>query len=86
MIAMGSPYVASDFPEVQTYICTFSGTPTSETAGVKAIFGEIGFHGRLPVTLPNMAQRGAGIDRNAIVTRHNGGKSPALRTARLNRE
>ena len=69
VVAMGSPYVAGDYPEVQTYICSFSSTPTSETSVVKALFGEIGFHGRLPVTLPNMAQRGAGIDRNAISAR-----------------
>ncbi len=65
MIAMGNPYLAGDFPTVQTYICTFSNTPTSEAAAVKAILGEISFHGRLPVTLPNVAQRGAGIDRAA---------------------
>ena len=79
VIAMGSPYVAADYPEVQTYICTFSSTPTSETSAVKALFGEIGFHGRLPVTLPNMAQRGSGIDRNAVTARRLSGKAVQLR-------
>ena len=72
MIAMGSPYVADDFPEVQTYICTFSSTQSSEVAAARAIFGEIGFHGKLPVTLPNMAQRGSGIDRNPVIARRSG--------------
>lgn len=86
MIAMGSPYVADDFPEVQTYICTFSSTQSSEVAAIKALFGEVGFHGKLPVTLPNMAQRGAGIDRNAAIARRGGSglKSSQARAARVN--
>jgi beta-N-acetylhexosaminidase len=66
MVAMGNPYLASDFPAVQTYICTFSNSPTSETAAVKALFGEIPFRGKLPVTLPNVAARGTGIDHRAL--------------------
>ncbi len=65
MVAMGNPYLAGDFPTVQTYICTFSNSPTSETAAVKALFGEIPIHGKLPVTLPNIAARGTGIERAA---------------------
>jgi len=36
---------------------------TSERAAVKALFGEIPIHGKLPVTLPGIAKRGDGIDR-----------------------
>src|SRR6185312_9311092 len=63
MVAMGNPYLADDFPSVPTYICTFSNAPTSETAAVKALFGEIPIRGKMPVTLPNIAQRGTGIER-----------------------
>ncbi|HUQ50490.1 MAG TPA: glycoside hydrolase family 3 N-terminal domain-containing protein [Terriglobales bacterium] len=66
VVAMGSPYIAVNFPQVQTYLCTFSNAMTSETAAVKALFGEIAFKGRLPVTLPKIAERGAGIQRGAI--------------------
>lgn len=66
MIAMGNPYLADDFPNVPTYICTFSNAPTSETAAVKAIFGEIPIRGKMPVSLPNIAQRGTGIERPAM--------------------
>jgi beta-N-acetylhexosaminidase len=65
MLAMGNPYLAQDFPKVQNYICTFSNVAVSEVSAVKALFGEIAIHGRLPVTIPNIAQRGAGIDRPA---------------------
>ena len=61
VIAMGNPYVAAQIPEVQTYLCTFSDAEVSELSAVKAIFGEIPMPGRLPVTIPNVASRGAGL-------------------------
>jgi beta-N-acetylhexosaminidase len=70
MVAMGNPYLAGDFPSVQTYICTFSNSPTSETTAVKALFGEIPFHGKLPITLPNIAARGTGLDHRAVAQGH----------------
>lgn len=63
VVALGSPYLAQQFPEVQTYLCTFSNEKVSETSAVKALFGEIAIHGRLPVTIPAIAARGSGIDR-----------------------
>jgi beta-N-acetylhexosaminidase len=65
MVAIGSPYIAKDFPAVQTYLCTFSSANVSETAAVKALFGEIAIHGHLPVSIPDIAARDAGIERPA---------------------
>jgi beta-N-acetylhexosaminidase len=59
--AMGNPYIASDFPEIQTYLCTYSNTYVSEISAAKALFGEIRMTGRLPVTIPKIADRGTGI-------------------------
>lgn len=59
--AMGNPYLARRFPGAKAYITTYSTTPTSETALAKALFGEIGFTGRLPVTIPGFAKYGDGI-------------------------
>jgi beta-N-acetylhexosaminidase len=63
VIAMGNPYLAADFPKIGNYICTFSNASVSETAAVKALFGEIMIHGHLPVSIPNVAARGTGIER-----------------------
>ena len=63
VIAMGNPYLAADFPEVQNYMCTFSNATVSEISAVKALFGEIAIRGHLPVTIPKIAQRGAGLMR-----------------------
>jgi beta-N-acetylhexosaminidase len=65
VLAMGNPYLAQDFPAVQNYICAFSNATVSEISVVKALFGEIAIHGHLPVSIPNIAQRGAGIERPA---------------------
>jgi len=67
VVALGNPYLAADFPAAQNYICTFSVTDVSEASAVKALFGEISIRGRLPVSIPNIAQRGAGIERPASV-------------------
>jgi beta-N-acetylhexosaminidase len=67
VVAMGNPYLASDFPKVENYVCTFSNAPVSELGAIKALFGEIAIRGHLPVTIPNVAQHGAGIERPAQV-------------------
>jgi len=63
VLAMGNPYVVKDFPAIQNYLCAFSNATVSETAAVKAIFGEIPISGHLPVTIPGIAARGEGIER-----------------------
>ena len=65
VLAMGSPYAILNFPTVRTYVCTYSFLPTSEHSAAKALFGEIPIQGKLPVTLPGIANRGTGLDRPA---------------------
>jgi len=65
LVAMGNPYIGMDYPMMQTYMCTFSNTPTSENAAARALFGEMEIRGHLPVSLPGMAERGAGIQRGS---------------------
>jgi beta-N-acetylhexosaminidase len=75
VVAMGNPYLASDFPKIENYMCTFSNATVSEVSAIKALFGEIPIRGHLPVTIPNVAQRGAGLERPAPVA--NGGSEHA---------
>ena len=63
VVAMGNPYLAADFPKIENYMCTFSNASVSEVSAVKGLFGEIAIRGHLPVSIPNVAQRGAGLDR-----------------------
>lgn len=65
VLAMGNPYVVQDFAGIENYVCAFSNVSVSETAAVKAIFGEIPISGHLPVTIPGIAVRGEGLERPA---------------------
>jgi beta-N-acetylhexosaminidase len=69
VVAMGNPYLASDFPKIENYMCTFSNATVSEIGAIKALFGEIPIRGHLPVSIPNVAQRGAGLERPAQVAK-----------------
>ena len=63
--AFGNPYTGVSVPGIQTYLCTFSNVPTSARALVRALFGEIPIHGKLPVSLPGIAPRAFSLDRLA---------------------
>jgi beta-N-acetylhexosaminidase len=51
-VALRMPYDLAAYPEVATFICTYSVLPPAMEALADAIFGEIPFRGRLPVTIP----------------------------------
>lgn len=61
LVALGNPYLLRNFPNVSAYLATFSTVPPSETAAVKALWGEIPIRGRLPVSIPGLAKLGDGI-------------------------
>jgi beta-N-acetylhexosaminidase len=61
LVALGNPYLLRSFPKVNAYLATYSTVPPSEVAAVRALFGEIAIGGRLPVTIPGIAQLGGGI-------------------------
>jgi beta-N-acetylhexosaminidase len=68
LAALGNPYLVRAFPNVAAYMTTYSPTPTSEAALVKALFGEIAISGHLPVTIPGVAKYGDGIQIPATRT------------------
>lgn len=69
VVAFGNPYTGGSIPGIQTYVCTYSNTVVSASSLARALFGEIPIHGRLPISIPNLAPRGTGLDRNAIAAR-----------------
>jgi beta-N-acetylhexosaminidase len=61
LISFGSPYLLSGFPKVAVYIAAFSTATPSEVSVAKALVGEIPITGHMPVTIPDFAQYGDGI-------------------------
>jgi beta-N-acetylhexosaminidase len=66
MIALGSPYIVQQLPQLPAYLCTFSNADVSQVAAVKALFGEIPITGRLPITLPGIAPIYSGTELSAL--------------------
>ncbi len=62
LISLGNPYLLRSFPNVSGYMTTFSTVPPSEIAAVEALYGEIPIRGHLPVSIPNLAKFGEGMD------------------------
>ena len=61
LIAMGNPYLLRNFSGAAACLATFSTVQPSEVAAVKALWGEIPIRGHLPVTIPDVAAYGEGI-------------------------
>ena len=50
-ISLGTPYLINYFPEITTYLCTYSSKEPSEEYAVKALKGKLKPRGILPVSL-----------------------------------
>jgi beta-N-acetylhexosaminidase len=61
VIAFGSPYLIRQFPNAPVYVVTYAIEEVAQLAGVRALFGETAISGRLPVSIPNLFQLGAGL-------------------------
>ena len=66
LVILGSPYLAERFPDAGTVLATFSTAAVAERAAVRALFGQTAIGGKLPVTIPGVANRGAGLVRSAL--------------------
>ncbi|HMO81503.1 MAG TPA: glycoside hydrolase family 3 N-terminal domain-containing protein [Pyrinomonadaceae bacterium] len=60
-ISFGNPYILSSFPEMKTYLVAYGDMPSLQRAAAKGLLGQQGFTGKLPITLPGLHPRGAGI-------------------------
>ena len=65
VVSFGSPYLLRDFPDLKTYLCAWGGQDIAQVAAVQALFGESAIGGKLPITIPGLANRGDGIEKPA---------------------
>ncbi len=65
LVSFGSPYLLSAAPEVGTYLLAWGPREVSQRAAARALVGERGITGRLPVSLPPFHRRGEGLRREA---------------------
>ncbi len=62
LVCFGSPYLISRFPEAKTWLAVFSTADVAQRAAARAIFGQIGIGGRIPVNVPGVVSIGDGLD------------------------
>ncbi len=61
-ISFGNPYLLQSFPELKTYLVAYGDMPSLQRAAARALLGEIGVSGKLPISLPSLYARGTGIE------------------------
>ncbi len=66
LVSLGNPYLLRDFPKVSGYAATFSSAESSEVAAARAILGQIPISGKMPVSIPGLANMGDGLNVPAI--------------------
>jgi beta-N-acetylhexosaminidase len=64
-ISFGNPYLLLNFPQMKTYLVAYGDMPSLQAAAARALLGETDIGGRLPITLPSLYERGAGIQLKA---------------------
>jgi beta-N-acetylhexosaminidase len=62
-VSFGSPYLISEIPKIETYLCAYGIQPPLQIAAAQALFSEIPITGKLPVTIAGIARRGDGIEK-----------------------
>jgi beta-N-acetylhexosaminidase len=63
VISFGNPYLMDEFPNISNYICAYGDADVSINSAINAIYGDIKFKGRLPVSINDSFKFGSGISK-----------------------
>lgn len=84
LVSFGSPYIIQEFPETPVYICAYKDMGLMHTALAEALLGKKDISGRLPVSIPGVADLGEGISVKSKPWRNGrGSASPGRRLRRI---
>jgi len=61
LVSLQNPYHLMHFPAMKTYLATYGHSPSSLEALVDVLLGEANPRGRLPITIPEVAEYGEGV-------------------------
>jgi len=61
LISFGNPYLIQGLPETPGYICAWKGNKVLQKSMVQTLLGMSHFSGTLPITIPDIAERGDGL-------------------------
>jgi len=69
LVALGSPYVISAFPDASVAVAAYGWSDPLQGAVAAALAGEVPWRGKLPVTVPGLYPLGYGLQREALDAR-----------------
>jgi beta-glucosidase-like glycosyl hydrolase/CubicO group peptidase (beta-lactamase class C family) len=70
VISFGSPYLVQSLPaQPEVYVAAYSHSEASQKTAVQALFGQSGFSGKLPITIPGLYAYGSGLETAQRATR-----------------
>ena len=85
-VAFGNPYAPTGLvPAPDVILAAYGSGDASQRAAAQALGGAAGTPGRLPVTIPDVAQKGAGISLDPVAPREGLPESVGMDDARLAR-
>jgi beta-N-acetylhexosaminidase len=61
LVSFGNPYIGASVPGVPTYVCAYDNARVLQEVAAEALFGKVGFNGKLPVTVSKEMPYGTGI-------------------------
>ncbi|NQT62463.1 MAG: serine hydrolase [Candidatus Marinimicrobia bacterium] len=81
--SLGTPYLIRAFPNIPTYLVTYSSQSEMQRALAMALTGQANITGKLPITIPEIANRGDGLTRKglpiaSVTTRVTSGLRPTI--------
>ena len=60
-VSFGNPYLLKSFPAMKTYIVAYGDMPSLQRAAARALAGDVGFTGKLPISITENYPRGTGL-------------------------
>jgi len=66
MVSFGNPYLLIEFPNVNSYLNAYDGSPVVQAAVFSALSGAQPITGKLPLAIAGIAERGFGINTDRI--------------------
>ena len=81
--SFGTPYLIQAFPEVPAYLAAYHYSALMQQALAGALLGEAPITGRLPITIPEVADRGTGIQLEATPLEFEEEPPPAVHLLRV---
>ena len=85
LVAFGNPYIALAIEAPAAYVAAYGASDPSLRAAAQALTGQIGFQGRLPVTMPGHYDFGDGLITAPTATRFGAPEDVGMNSVMLSR-